>query len=137
MVLTLLAWPRPANRRRPDASCTSTHESAEKLNRRRACPRPGTGSVPPAAAESTAAPVAAVTAGAPPGVVPSATLADSPPGAFGAAMPSAVTKARGAGPAVAAVRRACHGRHHRAAAAATNTEITATPATVDHGGARS
>src|SRR6202049_1898176 len=39
-VLTLLARPLPANARRPAASCTSTHESAEKLKRRRAWPTP-------------------------------------------------------------------------------------------------
>ncbi len=34
MVFTLLARPLPANTRRPAASCTSTHESAEKLKRK-------------------------------------------------------------------------------------------------------
>ena len=54
---TLLASPLPANVRLPDASCTSTQESAEKLKRRRARPAPGT-------AASTAVGVAAVGAGA-------------------------------------------------------------------------
>src|ERR1700676_4053186 len=40
MVFTLLARPLPANTRRPAASWTSTHESAEKLKRRRAPPSP-------------------------------------------------------------------------------------------------
>src|SRR3984893_16441110 len=44
MVLTLLARPLPANTRRPAASCTSTHESAEKLKRRRARPTPAVAS---------------------------------------------------------------------------------------------
>ena len=40
MVFTLLARPLPAKARRPAASCTSTQESAEKLNRRLARPAP-------------------------------------------------------------------------------------------------
>jgi len=44
-VFTLLARPFPANARRPAASCTSTHESAEKLIRRRARPAPAVESV--------------------------------------------------------------------------------------------
>src|ERR1700738_4227449 len=57
MVFTLLARPLPANTRRPAASCTSTHESAEKLNRRRARPTPAVAlcSVAPAGAVGFAA----------------------------------------------------------------------------------
>src|SRR4029077_20279975 len=44
MVFMLLARPLPANTRRPAASCTSTHESAEKLRRRRALPTPAVAS---------------------------------------------------------------------------------------------
>src|ERR1700682_5810658 len=57
IVFTLLARPLPANTRRPAASCTSTHESAEKLNRRRARPTPAVAlcSVAPAGAAGFAA----------------------------------------------------------------------------------
>src|SRR5271163_1503412 len=44
MVFMLFARPLPANTRRPAASCTSTHESAEKLRRRRARPTPAVAS---------------------------------------------------------------------------------------------
>jgi hypothetical protein len=50
MVFTLFARPLPANSLLPAASCMSTHESAEKLNRRRARPVPAVGSVSAAAA---------------------------------------------------------------------------------------
>src|ERR1700678_2337348 len=53
MILTLLAWPKPANTRWPDLSRTSTHASAEKLKRRRARPEP-TVSVSAAGVRSTA-----------------------------------------------------------------------------------
>src|SRR6267142_4052107 len=135
MVLTLLAWPRPANRRCPDASCTSTHESAEKLNRNRACPAPGTGSAPPAGAESTAgsdAEPATRSAGRPsaappaeepalgwtpvpgtPWTEPSSARPRSPPAAVVAPVPSAVDAALDAVRAIAAAGRDCQGRHHR------------------------
>src|SRR5450759_4669203 len=54
IVLTLLARPLPANKRWPAESCTSTHELAEKLRRRRAAP----------ADSGKAAGLAAVAAGA-------------------------------------------------------------------------
>ncbi len=162
MVLTLLAWPRPANRRRPVASCTLTNESAEKLNRKRARPSPETVSVPPATG-STVVPAAALPERGPPGVVPSVSnpepatrsagrpsaaprspgrpsagppVAESPPAGLGVPESTAATVAPDAGPAVAAARRECHGCHHTSAAAAASREMTATPETVAHGGAR-
>src|SRR5450759_2708894 len=107
IALTLFARPLPANRRRPAESCTSTHESAEKLRRRRAGPVPGTESVSCAAPLDCgkAAGLAAVAAGsAGRSALSCAPDATTPLGGDALA-------GRPAGAAALTVDRWCHGRH--------------------------
>src|SRR5258708_17423893 len=137
MVFTLLARPLPANTRRPAASCTSTHESAEKLKRRRARPIPAMASGfagDDVARESgvAAAPLGGAAAvkgsddadegagageprggGAEPATAAAESVAPSVDGALGFA--ARVSLAAGTPP------RGCHGFHQSTAAASNTT----------------